>query len=322
MAEVIAPITELLQPAARGNEEEEKRSDSPPLGVCRFALTSPLLPRPLAFDQDPANVIGFKLYPGALVFLRWLEALPSSRRAELFRDRTIVELGAGVTGIPSIALGIACGAAAVLTTDLPDRCALLRANVAKAYDDCGVKPCCTAAVQALPWGEVALPQLPAAFRDGADVLVGADIIYHEFLYEPLLTTMRSFAEAAVQRGKPPPLVVVSYLRRFKKCARFWKAAAALWDISYVPMGRVVDTDDLVMARDAPTQCTSATPLVMKCDVPAEVLAEGVPQKRLPSYPLSPMPLSAESPFATPDDLRRSEGAFPAFVVIMKWKGGK
>ena len=107
-------------------------------GMRCFTFSSPLLPGAgVRLSQDSSKSIGFKLYPAALVLCRYIEesscggggAAPSAASALLSaagaRPR-VLELGAGVCGLPSLLL--AARGAAATATDAGDVVAGLRAN--------------------------------------------------------------------------------------------------------------------------------------------------------------------------------------------------
>jgi hypothetical protein len=99
--------------------------------MASFSFTSPLLPpgATLPVQQDVRREIGFKLYPGALVLAKFLEASAASGDSTLPPPGSAaLELGAGVCGLPSVLLAAAgCSA---LATDVPAVVPLLRENLA------------------------------------------------------------------------------------------------------------------------------------------------------------------------------------------------
>jgi predicted nicotinamide N-methyase len=96
----------------------------------------------------------------------------------------VLDLGAG-TGI--VGLGMTnYGASQVILTDLPDAIPLLEENVE-------LNPFTNVAVHELTWGELELPQSIETIlsRSASEKLmvVGADIVYRQNLFEPLLSTL-------------------------------------------------------------------------------------------------------------------------------------
>ena len=239
-----------------------------------FTFCSPLLPRPLTVRQQAAGAIGFKVYPGALLLARFLEehaaaaAAPAARAAPgahaaaraLGADAVVVELGAGVCGLPALVLGGAAAAraeggrrACVVATDVPDMLPLLAQNVAAAGVGVDVAP--------LTWGSTQdVPALAAHLRGRVpSLIVGADIVYHEPLIDPLLDALRRLTEPGAwgePAGACAPPVLISYVQRFKRAKAFFKKARRWFDIAVVPMGTVVDYDALIWHRQflAPGGC--------------------------------------------------------------------
>jgi hypothetical protein len=123
---------------------------------------------------------------------------------------TVLELGAGVCGLPSILLarkGCQC-----VATDLGDILPLLRDNLHRNAGD-------SATAAELPWGDAAAASAVARSFPGAapDWIVAADVVYHEHLIEPLLQTL-----VELTRGPKPPKVLMSYVQRFKRAKSFFK----------------------------------------------------------------------------------------------------
>ena len=241
-----------------------------------FRFASPLLPRPLSIDQRSAGVIGFKVYPGALLLARELEraasgaALPPAARAALQAavapGALVLELGAGVCGLPSLLLAAGGGGARhVVATDMPAVLPLLSRN-AQAAAEAAAGPggerdgggSCVR-VAPLAWGEAGGV---SALRAGAlggrapDVILGADVVYHEPLIAPLLAALVALTEAEAGAGvgagagasapppPPPPPVLLAYVQRFKRARAFFRLARRWFDVVAVPLGRVVDYDAL------------------------------------------------------------------------------
>jgi hypothetical protein len=253
-------------------------------GMRCFTFSSPLLPGAgVRLSQDSSKSIGFKLYPAALVLCRYIEesscggggAAPSAASALLCaagaRPR-VLELGAGVCGLPSLLL--AARGAAATATDAGDVVAGLRANAAAA--GAGVR------VAELRWGDAG--DAAAALVDAAaaaaaakeeepgapcgcaapappralDLIVGADVVYHEELIAPLLDTLLALTappppaaagarcERCRARGAPPP-VLLAYVQRFKRAKAFFKRAARWFDVERVDAGAVVDYQELSWA---------------------------------------------------------------------------
>ncbi len=199
-----------------------------------FVFASPLLSRPLTVRQVSSGIIGFKLYPGALLLVNHFE------RNRMSPSTRVIELGAGICGLPSLALsGAGCE---VLATDIPDIVHGLSNNLTS---NASLSRC-----MPLTWGDAAelravrdtlkarattphappcsmheLP-VPGALDTGdsfvglLDVIVAADVVYHEPLIEPLLQTLVALTDPPVRSADPterqctcaPPRIVMSYVQ--------------------------------------------------------------------------------------------------------------
>ena len=241
-----------------------------------FTFSSPLLPGgKIRIKQESSREIGFKLYPAALLLCKFIEraamastvspgdAACAALAAAARPDATVVELGAGVCGLPSL-LFAALGARAV-ATDLGDGddnalLSTLRENVCSA----GVR------VEALRWGSggsaaALATRLAAPARTicacsaggrpvrAIDLIVGADVVYHEELIAPLLETLVELTTPSpVPAGAcknciaatQPPAVVLAYVQRFKRAKMFWKRATRWFDVERVAAAEVIDYQEL------------------------------------------------------------------------------
>jgi len=216
-------------------------------------------------QQRAAGAIGAKLYPGALLLCAHLRARP------LPTGCTSVELGAGVCGLPSLWLSRS-GVRAV-ATDAPAMLPLLAANVAGAGGGAlVVAPGAAASGGALffapfEWGvddAAAVASLRAGLGGRLDYVVAADVVYHDPLIAPLLGALLALTDAPRGAGAEwmPPVILLAYVQRFKRARRFFKLAAANFDLTQVsgtgrggvstvdagaPPARVVDYDALTWA---------------------------------------------------------------------------
>lgn len=212
-----------------------------------FTFVSPLQgvtpPPRLRVRCDASGTIGAKLYPGSLQLCAFFAAQP------LAAGSVVIELGAGACGLPSLCLG-AAGAQCV-ATDVPAMLPLLEANVERNRATVGgaggsVTPA------ALAWGEPGHADgvrslVRARFGRDADVIVAADVVYHEPLIAPLLAALLALTEppalggssascgGASARWAPPP-IYISYVQRFKRARRFFKLAAQHFECIVVAGG--------------------------------------------------------------------------------------
>ena len=175
--------------------------------------------------QDATGAIGSKLYPGALLLCQYLAHAPLPRGA------TVLELGAGACGLPSFWLSRS--GCRVLATDAPAVLPLLEANIAanRASED-PERPLRCAPLQ---WGSgSAAAALPALLAPGEPLqyIVAADVVYHDEFIAPLLAALLELTSAPAHAPEPwaPPLILLSYVQRFKRARRFFKLAAAHFEV--------------------------------------------------------------------------------------------
>jgi hypothetical protein len=253
-----------------------------------FTFASPLLGAPLVVRQQAAGQIGFKIYPGALLAVRLLEDAVAGRgthgaagaavAAALSAGGAVVELGAGVCGLPSLVLGArrvgSGGHMHAVATDVPAALPLLRANAEAAVGSGGGSGSSPVTVAPLTWGDPAdVPALVERLRSASSsgdggggaapppvcsLLLGADVVYHEPLIDPLLTALRELTAQGVWGGPagatgdaatpPPPQVLLTYVQRFKRAKAFFKKARRWFDVAAVPLGSVVDYEALTWNR--------------------------------------------------------------------------
>jgi len=73
-------------------------------------------------------------------------------------------------------------------------------------------------------------------RVALDYIVAAGVVYHDPLIAPLLHTLLELTESPSEGGEegpPPPTIILSYVQRFKRAKRFFKLAAAHFDVKVV-----------------------------------------------------------------------------------------
>lgn len=107
------------------------------------------------------------------------------------------------------------------------------------------------AVTTLPlcWGDVSSAgAVIAALGGKCDVIIAADVVYHEELIEPLLQTLLELTHpdtglTSTSHAGPPP-VLISYVQRFKRAKEFLKKARRAFDVDVLSVSPVVDYDAL------------------------------------------------------------------------------
>lgn len=247
-----------------------------------FAFHSEFLMRPIEIEQEAGRDIGFKLYPGALLLARYIEETSSS--SALFKTvGAVLELGAGICALPGLMLS--SRGARVVATDIPEVVSRLASNMDASVDCAGAGHGGSIRAAPLYWGRgvpgehscqavlsaiaapavsdgVALPTTPVSRH--LDLILGADIVYHEHLIEPLLHTLIDLTEpitssslaipgagaaagcapALAAAESKPPVVILSYVQRFKRAKAFFKLAAQHFEVQAIPTRDVVDYEVL------------------------------------------------------------------------------
>ena len=144
----------------------------------------------------------------------------------------------------------------VVATDVPAVVPLLTANLAAA--GCSAHELGSALAAPLVWGST--DAVSSLLNDGLvrqslcdttsthaprfDLIVAADVVYHEPLIVPLLETVLALTELTHNDGSPPR-VLIAYVHRFKRARSFFRLARRHFDVQVLPAGGVVDYDTLV-----------------------------------------------------------------------------
>lgn len=263
-----------------------------------FVYSDPVIFRPLEIIQDSQREIGFKVYPGALQLCHYLRenplptnslvlelgsgvcALPSLHLAHA-GCRAVATDMPGLVDMVSDNLSrnvdpaVASGSASVVPltwglegnvdqvfVSLAAMCQQARAGTGDGT--AAPAPSATSvAAEGCEIGSATLQQqrLHLLVRR-PDVIIGADIVYHEPLIQPLLQTLLALTNplpaslelsspstsAAVDdayQSRQPPLVILSYVQRFKRAKQFFKLAKKHFEaVKQVHTGPVCDYDAL------------------------------------------------------------------------------
>lgn len=232
-----------------------------------FLFKPALEGRLLQICQSSTGAIGSKIYPGALKLCSFLpnangneeeKATPKELDEEVEKDSTsstsiltkvlaeliykdclVLELGAGVCALPTLQLALA--KRQVIATDLPEMLPLLGSNLESNFPSLPR----LASTFPLAWGvESDVAALRSSLTRFPDVILGADVVYHDHLIEPLLSTLKWLTNGDDTTGRDPPVIVISYVQRFKKAKRFLKLARKSFDVTIYSTGHVVDYDVL------------------------------------------------------------------------------
>lgn len=225
-------------------------------------LFQPTLGLSLQICQSSTGAIGSKIYPGALKLCSYLpnangneegKATPKELDEEaekdsiltkvlaelIHKDCLVLELGAGVCALPTLQLALA--KRQVIATDLPEMLPLLGSNLESNFPSLPR----LASTFPLAWGvESDVAALRSSLTRFPDVILGADVVYHDHLIEPLLNTLKWLTNRDDTTGRDPPVIVISYVQRFKKAKRFLKLAKKSFDVTIYSTGHVVDYDVL------------------------------------------------------------------------------
>jgi len=217
--------------------------------------------------QSSTGAIGSKIYPGALKLCSYLPSTLDKEGEDeaiytqddsvsndsnsssiltkvlselIHKDCLILELGAGVCALPTLQLVLA--GRQVIATDLSDMLPLLRSNL-----ETNIPSQCSGSVFPLAWGiEADVKSLRSSLSKFPNVILGADVIYHDHLIEPFFNTLLWLTDIddSVSECTLPPVVVLCYVHRFKRAKRFLKLAKKNFEIEIYPTGKVVDYDVL------------------------------------------------------------------------------
>ncbi|GMT19994.1 hypothetical protein PFISCL1PPCAC_11291, partial [Pristionchus fissidentatus] len=123
------------------------------------------------------------------------------------KGKSILELGAGL-GLPSIALSLLISSSSVVATEQPLGLPLLQRNVEA--NNASVE------IHELDW---ARPLSSALATDHFDVILGADLVYKEEAFEPLINTLETLA------AKDTVIYFASRIR-YPKDRKFYRNLAA------------------------------------------------------------------------------------------------
>ncbi|OWM66373.1 protein N-lysine methyltransferase METTL21A [Punica granatum] len=188
----------------------------------------------VAIRQLRSQGLSFQLWPAATTFVSVLDdsaAGPLSATiaaaGDLGRLR-ILELGSG-TGLVGIAAAVALGAD-VTVTDLPHVLPNLHFN-AEANASILAATGGTVRVATLRWGEAEDVEL---IGNEFDLVLGSDVVYYDYLYDPLLKTLKLLFEGvAEERRRKKMVFVMAHMRRWKKESAFFKKARKIFDVEVV-----------------------------------------------------------------------------------------
>lgn len=167
----------------------------------------------LRLMREPMAGTGGLLWPAGQFLAEYL-ARRARETPELFSGRKLLELGSG-TGIVGlgIAMTIPLGTGTLYLTDLQQVLPVLHRNVHLNQSPHGVQ------VRELCWGEPS-----AADLRECDIILLADCIYLECLFEPLVSTLCEVMQ------KPGAVAYLCYKKRRRADAKFFKLLRKHFDL--------------------------------------------------------------------------------------------
>ncbi|MCL7038327.1 hypothetical protein MKW94_029174 [Papaver nudicaule] len=194
--------------------------------------------------QLPSQGLSFQLWPAATTLVNLLDhhqsgnniKTPLSAILDEFRlcqqPLRILELGSG-TGLAGIAAAAVLSSSCTIT-DLPHVLPNLQFNAA-ANSEMLASRGGSVNVAALRWGEK--DDMELVGRE-FDVILGSDVVYYDYLYDPLLQTLRFFLGGGEgeDRSNAAPVFLMAHLKRWKKDSVFFRKARKRFDV------KVIQTD--------------------------------------------------------------------------------
>lgn len=236
-------------------EEEEKEKEEVIAYEVRRGGGESESPLTVLVRQITGRGLSFQLWPAATSLSEFLQRNEFGLR---LRGRRVLELGAG-TGLAGIVTS--CLGSETVITDLPKVLPNLEHAVALNRSSVGMGGGSLKA-EVLRWG---VEEDAARFRQqGFDIILGADIVYFETLFQPLLQTLQwllpsqveglskdekkaTGAETVerengaktvesqngetVESGLQMPVVLLAHLRRWKRDGKFFRAASRFFTVT-------------------------------------------------------------------------------------------
>ncbi|KAM7252239.1 hypothetical protein ACFE04_024122 [Oxalis oulophora] len=195
----------------------------------------------ITIRQITSQGLSFQLWPAATTLVTLLdhhhrrrEGSPISSIFNSDRRLKILELGSG-TGLVGIAAAILLSAD-VTVTDLPHVISNLQFNV-DANKELLKLHNGVVHVAELKWGEDNIYDDDVAEECCCyDIVLGSDVVYYDYLYEPLLKTLRLLLL------EKETVFLMAHLKRWKKDSMFFKRARKVFDVETVHVDSPVNGD--------------------------------------------------------------------------------
>ncbi|KAI8357333.1 putative methyltransferase-domain-containing protein [Choanephora cucurbitarum] len=163
---------------------------------------------PILLSQDMSGGCGGKIWEAANVMIDYLIWKNAQLEGQLFKDQTVIEVGAG-TGLVGIAIAKICSHVhQVIITDQLPMMDLMVENIQLNQLNSVVSPAI------LDWGT----EITNSSLLNADVIIASDCIYLEVAFIPLFDTLLALTT------NPNTIIYLSYRKRRKADKRFFQLA--------------------------------------------------------------------------------------------------
>jgi predicted nicotinamide N-methyase len=219
--------------ASSSSAEESENITGGDMPLIRTVYTSPNSAHlEIKMHEVRRRGIGFQLWPAAVASCYFMDVVMQQQGLGTVRGKRVIELGAG-TGLVGMCAA-ALGAQSVSVTDLAEVLPNLRANVTlnqhlftsadsvQSDSKIASDPLPRISVAPLCWG---VDQHKFRAED-LDVILIADGVYWENLFQPLLDTLRHLSSAE-------NVIFLAQLKRRKLEGRFFKKARKWFRVSEV-----------------------------------------------------------------------------------------
>lgn len=184
--------------------------------------------------QLPCQGLSFQLWPAATTLVNLLDHHHKSSNhirtplSEFCLCRRILELGSG-TGLAGIAAAAILSSSCVIT-DLPHVLPNLQFN-ADANSTVLLSRGASVNVAPLRWGDK--DDMELVGRE-FDIILGSDVVYYDYLYDPLLQTLRFFLEGDEKdTSQAAPVFLMAHLKRWKKDSVFFRKARKMFNVEVI-----------------------------------------------------------------------------------------
>uniref|UniRef100_A0A914W7S7 Uncharacterized protein n=1 Tax=Plectus sambesii TaxID=2011161 RepID=A0A914W7S7_9BILA len=163
------------------------------------------------------NGVAGVLWDSAIILARYV-----ATHRQLVVAKRVLELGAG-TGLPSMA-AVHAGASSVIATDIPSAIDLLQGNIAR-----NVPSNSPVTVRPLIWGR----PLDQQINLPVDLILGADLVYNEEVFEDLKATLLTYA------SNHTTILMTSRIR-YPKDRRFYRSLGDSFDVRQIHYDSATD----------------------------------------------------------------------------------